>query len=203
VFNERFLRGAPNILADLLPEHASLSDIIRLIDVPESTGGLVLQVLMNADLDEALGILTERRSATGAPDGEQRTEEENLENYWRWRQGMAEQIAAEMDPGRFGVVGLYLFGSTKNGTAGPGSDIDLLVHFRGTDEQEEDLMLWLEGWSLCLDEMNYMRTGYRSGGLLDVHIVTDDDIKKKSSYAAKIDAVTDAARPMKLRENTP
>ena len=201
VFNERFLRGAPNILADLLPEHAPLSDLVRLIDVPESKDGMVVQVLMNADLDEALGMVTERRADTGEPGGGQQIEEENLENYWRWRQGMAEQIAAELNPGRFGVVGLYLFGSTKNGTAGPGSDIDLLVHFRGTAEQEEDLLLWLEGWSLCLDEMNYIRTGYRSRGLLDVHIVTDDDIERKSSYASKINAVTDAARPMKLRES--
>ncbi len=202
VFNQRFLHGAPNILADLLPEHASLSDLVRLIDVPGSTEGMVLQVMMNADLDEALGMLTEPRADTGGPDSGQHIEEENLENYWRWRQGMAEQIASELDPGRFGVEGFYLFGSTKNGTAGPGSDIDLLIHFRGTAKQEEDLLLWLEGWSLCLDEMNYMRTGYRSKGLLDVHIVTDEDIKRKSSFAAKINAVTDAARPMKLREST-
>ena len=44
---------------------------------------------------------------------------------------MAERIAAELDRERFGVVALYLFGSVKNATAGPGSDIDLLVHFRG------------------------------------------------------------------------
>jgi pyruvate,water dikinase len=35
-------------------------------------------------------------------------------------------------------------------------------------------------------------------GLLDVHIITDEDIAKKSSYAAKIDAVTDAAKPLPL-----
>ena len=61
------------------------------------------------------------------------------------------------------------------------------------------MLQWLEGWSLCLDEINYLRTGYRSGGLLDVHIVTDDDIAKKTSYAVKINAITDAARPLKLR----
>jgi hypothetical protein len=31
-----------------------------------------------------------------------------------------------------------------------------------------------------------------------VHIVTDDDIAKRTSYAAKIGAVTDAARPLAL-----
>jgi hypothetical protein len=32
--------------------------------------------------------------------------------------------------------------------------------------------------------------------LLDVQILTDDDIARQTSYAAKIGAVTDAARPL-------
>jgi predicted nucleotidyltransferase len=153
---------------------------------------------MNADLDEAVGILVEPKPVVGFAKEGQKPREEQAEEYWRWRQGMAEQIARELDARRFGVVGFYLFGSTKNGTAGPGSDIDVLVHFRGSERQREDLESWLEGWSLCLDEINYLRTGYRSKGLLDVHIVTDEDIARKTSYAVKINAVTDAARPLRL-----
>jgi hypothetical protein len=36
------------------------------------------------------------------------------------------------------------------------------------------------------------------GGLLDIHYVTDDDITRRTSFAAKIDAVTDAARALPL-----
>ena len=57
VFNEAFLLGAPNLLAEMLPEHAHLADVVRVIDVPQATGGLVLRVLMNADSDEAIGLL--------------------------------------------------------------------------------------------------------------------------------------------------
>lgn len=32
--------------------------------------------------------------------------------------------------------------------------------------------------------------------LLDIHFVTDEDIAKHNSYAIKIGAVTDAARPL-------
>ncbi|HPM24505.1 MAG TPA: nucleotidyltransferase domain-containing protein, partial [Phycisphaerae bacterium] len=95
--------------------------------------------------------------------------------------------------------GAYVFGSVKNGTAGPASDIDLLVHFRGSADQRAALERWLEGWSLCLSEMNYLRTGYKTDGLLDVHIVTDADIASRTSFALKIDAVTDAARPLALK----
>jgi hypothetical protein len=90
--------------------------------------------------------------------------------------------------------------STKNATAGPGCDIDLLIYFRGTHSQLKQLQQWLEGWSICLGEINYLRTGYRSEGLLDIHIVTDEDIEKKTSYAVKIDAVTDPARRIPLKK---
>ena len=110
---------------------------------------------------------------------------------------MAQRLAAALDPVRFGVKAVYLFGSTKNGTAGPASDIDLLLHVEAEDARRKDLAAWLEGWSLSLAEANYVRTGYRSDGLLDVHYVTDADIARGGSFASKIGAVTDAARPLR------
>jgi len=101
------------------------------------------------------------------------------------------------------VVALYVFGSTKNGTAGPGSDIDLLVHVRGSPEQHAQLSNWLEGWSLALAQVNYLRTGYKSDGLLDSHFVTDEDISKSTSFAVKIGAVTDAAKQLTLKGEKP
>lgn len=59
IFNERFLKGAENILPDVLPEFSFLVDTIRLIDVPKNADGCLLRVLMNADLEKAVGILTE------------------------------------------------------------------------------------------------------------------------------------------------
>ena len=106
---------------------------------------------------------------------------------------MVERIARDVDQSRFGVESMYLIGSVKNAIAGPASDIDLMVHFRGNEEQKTHLLDWLDGWSRCLAEVNYLKTGYRTEGLLDVHIVTDEDIKNRSSYAVKIGAVTDAA----------
>ena len=123
-----------------------------------------------------------------------------MEEHWRWRLKMARRIAAELDPARFGVAAIYLTGSTKNATAGPGSDIDLIVHFTGSDEQEKELRSWFGAWSRRLAAMNFERTGQASDGLLDVHFVTDQDIEAKTSYAVKIGAVTDAARPLALRE---
>ena len=93
-----------------------------------------------------------------------------------------------------------MFGSSKNATSGPASDIDILIHFRGNSLQKDNLQNWLDGWSQALAVINEQKTSYKCKGLLDVHFVTNEDIKNKSSYAVKIGAVTDAARPLKVIE---
>ena len=201
-FNERFLTGAPNILAEILPHRSHLVDTIRVIDVGKTLDGLILQILMNADLDEAVGLLT--RPSDSVPIRRERRQKRaaRATDHWRWRMLIVEQIAADLDADAFGVKRLFVFGSAKNSTAGPGSDIDLLVHIDGNEEKRRALALWLEGWSRAVDHMNYLRTGYRSGGLLDIHYVTDEDIANKTSYAVKIGAITDAAREIPLGSKT-
>jgi len=196
--NERFLRAAPNLLASMLPEHQQLAGTVRVIDVPAASNGRILRVLMNSELAEAVAVLVSPDDERTAPPPEPTRARRHQESYWRWRLQMAERIAAEVDPKRFGVRAMYILGSTKNATAGPSSDIDLLVHFAGSEDQQRELSTWFEGWSLALAEMNYLRTGYRTGGLLDVHLVTDAEIAARTSWAAKIGAVTDAARELEL-----
>jgi len=195
-FDELFLRRSPNLLAGLLPEFEDLSDVVRVIDVSQATGGQVLHILMNGDLEEAVGLFAEPSAAPEETAVEAATTDPGSKGHWRWRDFMAERLAASVDRERFGIRQLYVFGSTKNATAGPGSDIDLLVHFRGDERQREELILWLNGWSRCLAEANFLRTGYRSDGLLDVHVITDEDIERRTSFAVKIGAITDPARPL-------
>jgi predicted nucleotidyltransferase len=207
LFRQPFFDGGENVLSEILPEAAGLADVIRVIDVTRRRNGALLEVLMNAELDEAIGVVV----APG-PEDEQAPVpwaeahaslepagvDPRSDEHWRWRLFMAERVARDLDPRAYGVEGVYVIGSTKNATAGPGSDIDLLVHFRGTDEQRTRLETWLDGWSRCLAEINFLRTGYRASRLLDVHFVTDQDIERHSSYAMKIDAVTDRARRLPL-----
>ena len=201
VFNETFLRRSRNVLQELLPEFVHLTETLRVIDVPLATGGLVVRVLMNADLDQAIAFLSQPRQKAGTIETEAEVVDRGTNEHWRWRFRMAQRIAAELDARKFGVNAFYLIGSTKNATAGPGSDIDILLHFQGSEEQRKDLALWLEGWSRCLGEINFLRTGYRSEGLLDTHLVTDRDIAERSSFAVKIDAVTDPARKLSMKDS--
>lgn len=201
VFNEAFFGAAENMLGEILPAFAGLAPVLRVIDVPRSSNGLHLQVLMNGESDEAMGMLTEARAEplelkpVHSPfDAVPRQDD----THWQWRLRMVEQMAAHLDPVRFGVQGLYLFGSTKNATAAPESDVDILVHFTGSDDQRRELGAWLQAWSLCLAELNFLRTGRKSNGLLDVHFVSDRDIERRTGPAAKIGATTDPARPIPL-----
>ncbi len=64
----------------------------------------------------------------------------------------------------------------------------------------ENLKLWMQGWGLCLNELNFIKSGYRSqDSLIDLHIITDEDIRKNDSYACLINTVTDRARPIKVK----
>lgn len=179
----------------------------RLVFFPEE------QKLLNMVADHLSRFIFQRRlkktleSSLNAENGQEINGDSSLLNYesdehWKWRYHVSEKIAGMMDLERFGVEAVYLIGSTKNGHAGPCSDIDLMVHFRGNESQERSLRAWLEGWGLGLAEMNFLKTGYRAAGsLIDLHIITDEAIKVKSSYASMIGAVTDPARLLRSRQS--
>jgi len=57
VWNEEFLCGSPNSLADVAPAFADMEHVVRVIHVPEVTGGRVLHVVMDAEADRALAYL--------------------------------------------------------------------------------------------------------------------------------------------------
>jgi hypothetical protein len=99
--------------------------------------------------------------------------------HWRWRQRFAERIASAIDPARFGVQAVYLFGSTEAGNANVGSDIDLIVVRDGDARQRQDLEMWIEGWSLCLAEISFQLYGVPSYGLLDVKYMDPETAERE------------------------
>ena len=111
---------------------------------------------------------------------------------------MAEKICRQLDKNRFGVKSVHLVGSTLTATAQAGCDIDLLICPAGSDLQKDELVHWLEGWSLCLDEMNFVRTGYKAGGLLDIHFVTDEELAEPGLIEARLNIRIDDMKKMPL-----
>lgn len=119
-------------------------------------------------------------------------------SHWEWRFEMAETIARRLDMTNYGVKALYLIGSVKTGEAGPCSDIDLLAHCINDAGKHKLLQAWCEGYGQCLSVINEYKTDFETkGSLLDLHIITDEDIKQKTSFAIMIESVTNSARLLK------
>jgi hypothetical protein len=57
VWNEEFLNNSPNCLAEVAPEYADMENVVRVIHVPAVTNGECLQVIMDAETDQALAFL--------------------------------------------------------------------------------------------------------------------------------------------------
>lgn len=200
LFNETLLTQTDSVFSDLLPEYTALCNVIKVIDIPSAFEGNVLNIAMNAEYPKALAYISEASEINPSFIEEEKTTKTPNDNdiHWQWRLLNVERMAALLDPKHFGVKAMYLFGSVKNANAKPDSDINLLIHFSGNPNQLNELNAWLTGWSQSLAQINFLRTGYKSKGLLDVHILSDEDIQKKSVFARKINAVADAARPLPL-----
>ncbi|RMG44372.1 MAG: pyruvate, phosphate dikinase [Acidobacteria bacterium] len=57
LFNESFLHGSPNRLAEILPDYADFAGVVRVIDVSRESPGLLLHVDMDGEHQQALGYL--------------------------------------------------------------------------------------------------------------------------------------------------
>ncbi len=103
-------------------------------------------------------------------------------NHWAWRQRFAQALAKKIDTERFGVSQVFIGGSTARGSAGPGSDIDLYIRFRGTMAQKQELSTWLEGWSLCLGEVAFQQTGQPfPEGMLNIQwLDKEPDVRRRA-----------------------
>ena len=119
-----------------------------------------------------------------------------------WRYGFAQQIAQQMDMAYFGVKAIYLFGSVATGQAGIGSDIDLILHVSGSEKQERDLLKWLSVWDAKLREICLLRSGEKPSYMLDIHLIKDEDFKKKSLFAQMIQSVYEPVEQLRIWEES-
>lgn len=176
---------------------AFLPEEQKLLNTIASTLG---KTIFRRKLRSTLDYIKSSKDKTGQHYEDNTILNPDSDQHWKWRYSMVEKIARHLDLDRFGLKGLYLIGSTKNATAGPGSDIDLIAHVEGDTARAEDLKLWLQGWGLCLSELNLIKSGYyHDDSLIDLHVITDEDIKNKNSYAVMLTAISDRARPIKVK----
>ncbi|MBN1859953.1 MAG: nucleotidyltransferase domain-containing protein [Candidatus Thermoplasmatota archaeon] len=181
LFNEQTLLNMENRLSKIVQGYKNFEHVVKLIGISDILPGGTLSVIMDGEANEALAYIKPADHLT-------------------WRTMKIEEITQALDPDLYGIEGMYLIGSTKDGSAGPTSDIDLLVHFKGTEEQKDKLMAWFDEWGKKLAQENKERTGFETDALLDVHIITDEDIKRKSSWASHITSPYQTVRKLNLKK---
>jgi hypothetical protein len=59
--NMQFLNKAPNVLKSLLPDEALYAQYVHVIDIPATTGGRYLDIIMNDEEERAVGYLKARK----------------------------------------------------------------------------------------------------------------------------------------------
>jgi pyruvate,water dikinase len=202
-FNERFLLESPNKLTEHCPECAAVADALRVIDIPEATGGNVLRVLMNADRELAVGFFAPPEAAVRTACESNLAAPREDDDQARWRLRMAERIAFHCGAQKWDVRGIYVVDTSDGEEVNPADPIRLIVHFTGGGRQRKELESWLQGWSLSLAEMDYFRTGFHSDGLLDVHYLTDEKVRGEREVAARIGVGAEAVRELPLGPKTP
>jgi len=206
-FNYDFFFKSDNVLTRFLPEYAHLVDTLKLINVRETTSGMVLRILMNADDEFAVAMLANPTVSIGKSataymgystelfDMNEKLNDEPLQ----WRLRMLDSILENLEPKRFGIKEMYLYGTVFNGNAGPNSDIDFVVIFEGTDEQKHNLKLWFEGWNLALSQINYNKSGYKLKHFIDAVILRPSELSEQQYFADLIHSGNNSAKRLTLK----
>ncbi len=167
---------------------------LKILDALNDKEAKALRILMNSDPDEALEYFKSPSVDISSSEELQTILSERSQKHWKWRMSMAKKVAEKTDKERFGIKGIWLFGSTVKCNSGPKSDIDLIIHYDGNESHKNNYSLWCEGWSLALAELNFFKTGYQTDVLLDLHFITDKDIENKSVFASMLDDIYDVKK---------
>lgn len=181
IFNEELLTKTENYLAKILPKYKDYEKVVKVVKTQSLLEDSTLSVIMDGEANEALAFLQPL-------------------DHWRWRMQKVREISEELDPDLYGIVALYIIGSTKTGEAGPASDIDLLIQIKGTEEQKEKLLDYMEKLGKKLAKENEQRTGIKTENLLDVHIITEEDIKNRTAWATHITSPYMSVKKIELKK---
>lgn len=109
---------------------------------------------------------------------------------WVWREEAARKMIQGLSPQMPKIAAVYLIGSVRERTAGPESDIDIVVHVK-TESVITTLKAYFAGWEEAL--FAFPPNGIPLKQLVDVHFLTDNDLEKNLSFASMITGVNSQA----------
>jgi len=180
IFNNDFFENAENTLDRFTKDFQHISNIVKVINIRESKAGKIMRVLMNSTEEKAIAYFTgtDLQSSSKAI----KTNSVNTSEAQNWRTRMAEAFAQSIDMKKYNIIGIYLAGSVFKGESTPESDINLVIHSNAKQSEKDDFLKWAEGWNSALKSINYNRTGFQLDNILDIAIVSDEDIDANQFY---------------------
>ncbi len=122
------------------------------------------------------------------------SKEEQLTDHTEIRKEILEKIMKWINPDLLGIIAIYIIGSTKNHTAAEKSDIDLIIYHNGKPENKSKISAWFSGWESSIFEYEPIFNNITDKKLFDLHFITDEDIKNKTSYAVMIGSHRNSAK---------
>lgn len=186
-FNEFFIQRSQNLISDLIEGFSHISHVVKVINVPRETEGKILRVLMNGNQNVAVGYFVQSSiSPLYLIHHKEDKTELQIEEPWEIRWKFAEKVANSLDTHKFGVHGVYIFGTVHSKVAKETSDVDLLVHFDGDETHRCLLESWFDVWNKILQELIYYQTGFKIKKALDVHFISDAERVPENYFYSEI-----------------
>lgn len=192
IFNENFFVNSSNILPDLLPDANEFAEIIRVIDVPKETNGNVLKIVMNSEEEKAIAFISEADGNIPETDFEIKIDNYLFNDLPNWRRKLIEVMTKNIDRQKYGIKKIFVLASSIAANSRPYSDIDVIIHFDGDQNQKENLLLWLSAYNNCLSEINYLRSGHKLENFLDVKFITDFDYEHNTSIIRQLNSLKES-----------
>jgi predicted nucleotidyltransferase len=186
-FNEFFIQRSQNLINNLIENFSHISHVVKVINVPRETGGKILRVLMNGNQNIAVGYFVQSSiSPLYLMQPKENKTDLQIEEPWEIRWKFAEKVANALDMRKFGVRGIYIFGTVHSKVAKETSDVDLLIHFDGDETHRCSLEAWFDVWNQILQELIYYQTGFKPKKALDVHFITDAERVPENYFYSEV-----------------
>lgn len=187
IFSELFIHKSQNLLPEILPNNINISHIVKVVSVPKETNGKVLRIFNNTQLGVSTGILSQSSiSPVVLINRRKDISKLKIEEPWEIRWKFVEKLVGKISPMKFGVKGIYLYGTVFTKIASDTSDVDILVHYDGDPRHKELMDAWFEPWNIMLQEIIYINTGFLRPKPLDVHYITDAELVPENYYFSEI-----------------
>lgn len=186
-FNDHFIHKSQNFLNYLVDDYYNLVNILKVINVQKETNGRILRILANGDKNLAVAFFTDSHtSPLYILTTDYNKQSVEIEEPWEKRLKFVQKMLDALNFVKYGVKGIYLFGTVYHRTAKESSDVDLLVHYDGNPENLIRLKAWFDPWNYLLQEIIFNTTGFRLKKALDIYYITDAECHEGNYYYIEI-----------------